>query len=513
MKYSKKQKSLTLKVALFATGISGIVAEYILSTLASYFIGNAIMQFTLIVSIMLFAMGLGSRLSKSLTKNVVVYFIVTELVLSVLVSFSAIVSYLIYGFTDISWLVIYLLSILVGILIGLEIPLATRINNDFEELRVNISNILEKDYYGSLIGGLFFAFIGLPYLGLTYTPFILGLLNLGVSFWLFIVLKDVIPLKAKKILSYIYMLVTILIIGGLYFAQPIVKYGEQAKYKDKIIFNKQTKYQKLVITKWKDWYSLYINGNQQLSTFDEFMYHEPMVHLPMQLIKKRKNILILGGGDGCIAREVLKYDDVKTVTLVDLDYEMLELGKNNPIFLELNKNSLNNSKLTTFAEDAFNFLENTSKKYDAIFIDLPDPNNIDLNKLYTKEFYYLCNQKLTNDGILITQSGSPYYATKAFYCIEKTIRKANFETLPVHNQILTLGEWGWIIGTKHKISDYQLAQVNVSKIESLKWLNNKAIQQITSFGKPLVDTTGVEINTIFSPKLYRYYKEGNWDLY
>lgn len=512
MKYSKKQKSLTLKVALFATGISGIVAEYILSTLASYFIGNAILQFTLIVSIMLFAMGLGSRLSKSLTKNVVLYFIATELILSILVSFSALVSYIIYGVTDISWLVIYLLSILIGILIGLEIPLATRINDDFEELRINISNILEKDYFGSLIGGLFFAFVGLPYLGLTYTPFILGLLNLGVSFWLFLVLKEAISKKAQRALTITYIIVTSLIIAGVCFAEPIVTFGEQVKYKDKIVYSKQTKYQKIVITKWQDWHSLYINGNQQLSSFDEFMYHEPMVHLPMNLIDKKSNILILGGGDGCIARELFKYDTIENITLVDLDQEMLNLGKNNAIFTELNEGSMTNTKLTTVAKDAFNFLEDSKTTYDAIFIDLPDPNNVDLNKLYTKEFYYICKSKLADNGILITQSGSPYYATKAFYCIEKTLRAAGFKTLPMHNQVLTLGEWGWIIGTKQEITKQELAEVDVSNL-SLKWLTNNSINQITSFGKPLADTTGIKINTIFSPKLYTYYKQGNWDLY
>ncbi|WP_299885629.1 polyamine aminopropyltransferase [uncultured Lacinutrix sp.] len=512
LKYSIKQKSFALKVALFATGISGIVAEYILSTLASYFIGNAILQFTLIVSIMLFAMGLGSRFSKLINKNIILYFVVTELVLSLLVSFSAIISYLIYGFTDISWLVIYILSILIGLLIGLEIPLATRINNQYEELRLNISNILEKDYFGSLIGGLFFAFIGLPYLGLTYTPFILGLLNLTVSFWLFIVLKDAINKKSQKVLSFVYIITTIIIFCGLFFAEPIVTYGEQAKYKDKIVYNKQTKYQKIVITKWKKNHSLYINGNQQLSTFDEFMYHEPMVHLPMQLSAENKNILILGGGDGCIAREVFKYNEVEKITLVDLDKEMINLGKSHEVFTKLNKNAMNNPKLKTITQDAFTFLEKTKETYDVIFIDLPDPNNVDLNKLYSKEFYRLCKNRLAQKGILITQSGSPYYATKAFYCIQKTLKAANFETMPIHNQVLTLGEWGWTIASNNEITKEQLENINFSNLK-LKWLTKNAINQITSFGKPLVDTTGIEVNTIFSPKLYTYYKKGNWDLY
>lgn len=512
MGYSKKQKSLALKIALFATGVSGIVAEYILSTLASYFIGNAILQFTLIVSIMLFAMGLGSRFSKRFTSQVIVWFILTELLLSILVSFSALVAYWVYGVTDISWLVIYCLSIAIGLLIGLEIPFATRINDEFEELRLNISSILEKDYFGSLLGGLFFAFVGLPYLGLTYTPFVLGILNLTVSFFLFKILQEYIAPAAKRGLKIAYALVTLAIVVGVYFAKPIVKYGEQVKYKDKIVFSEQTRYQKIVITQWKNWHSLYINGNQQLSSFDEFMYHEPMAHIPMSLLKQRSNILILGGGDGCLARELLRYPEVKSMTLVDLDPRMIALGKSYPVLKELNENAMNNPKVTCVSEDAFNFLEKAPAQFDAIFVDLPDPNSVDLNKLYTKQFYQLCYQKLREEGVLITQAGSPYYATKAFYCIDKTFRAAGFKTLPIHNQVLTLGEWGWVLGMKQPVEGRIMDTRGFERMK-LKWLTAEAIPQLTSFGKPLVDTTGVEVNTIFEPKLYTYYRDGNWDLY
>jgi len=509
---NKKRKSLALKAALFATGISGIVAEYILSTLASYFIGNAILQFTLIVSIMLFSMGLGSRISKLFNKNLVFYFVLIELILSVLVSFVAIISYLVYGFTDTSWIVIYLLSIIVGLLIGLEIPFATRINNEFEELRLNISSILENDYYGSLIGGLFFAFVGLPYLGLTYTPFVLGIINLTVSFWMFYTLKDYILPKHKKLLKSLYIVVSLSIILGIYFAKPIIFFGEQAKYSDKIILTKQTKYQKIVVTKWQNWHSLYINGNQQLSTFDEFMYHEPMVHTALGLTPKKSNILILGGGDGCIVRELLKYDDVEHITLVDLDNGMIEIGKNNPIFTSLNNNSLTNPKVKVKIADAFTFLEKTSQLFDVILVDLPDPNNVDLNKLYTKEFYKLSKKRLSPNGCFITQSGSPYYATRAFYCIDKTLKAAGLYTFPIHNQVLTLGEWSWVIAKKNPILKKDILNINVTKL-NLKWFNNESLSLISSFGKPLVDTTNIKINTIFSPVLYTYYKKGNWDLY
>jgi spermidine synthase len=164
---------------------------------------------------MLFSMGLGSRFSKSFNSKIIIYFVGVELMLSLLVSFSAIASYLVYGLTSISWLIIYLLSIIIGFLIGLEIPFATRINSDFEELRLNVSNILEKDYYGSLLGGLFFAFVGLPYLGLTYTPFVLGAINLIVSFWLFYVLKEDISVKTRRYITVAYVAISLLMIIGV----------------------------------------------------------------------------------------------------------------------------------------------------------------------------------------------------------------------------------------------------------------------------------------------------------
>ena len=457
-------------------------------------------------------MGLGSRFSKSFNSKIIIYFVGVELMLSLLVSFSAIASYLVYGLTSISWLIIYLLSIIIGFLIGLEIPFATRINSDFEELRLNISNILEKDYYGSLLGGLFFAFVGLPYLGLTYTPFVLGAINLIVSFWLFYVLKEDISVKTRRYITVAYVAISFLMIIGVIYAKPLVLFGEQVKYKDKIVFSEQTKYQKIVITQWQQWHSLYINGNQQLSTFDEYLYHEPMVHTTLALTQHKSNILVLGGGDGCIVRELLKYDSISKITLVDLDQRMLDLGKSNPIFQKLNANAFSNIKVETVVADAFNFLEATPAIYDAILVDLPDPNNVDLNKLYTKEFYRLCYARLTDNGTFITQAGSPYYATKAFYCIEKTLRAARFYTLPMHNQVLTLGEWGWVLAKKRPFKQRIINDLDIAYNE-LKWLNKSALNGLTAFGKPLVDTTNIAVNTIFSPKLYLYYKEGNWKLY
>lgn len=511
-----KLKSPILKLALFATGLSGIVAEYILSTLASYFLGNSLFQWTMIVSIMLFSMGLGSRWSKHINGNLLSKFIYIELALSLLVSFSSLIAYTTAAFSSYIGIIIYGLSILIGVLIGLEIPLVIRINKEFESLKVNIASVMEKDYWGSLVGGIFFAFVGLPILGLTYTPFVLGAVNFSVALILLFTVQNELNLK-KRTLWLSSSSTAILILVGFFFAKPIVLFGEQKRYTDKVIYSEQSRYQRLVLTEWKNDYWLYIDGNQQFSTVDEDKYHEPLVHPVMQLTKEHQNILILGGGDGCAVREVLKYSDVGRITLVDLDPAMTDLGKEHPIMMQINQGAMTNEKLEIVNADGFKFLETTPDYFDVIIIDLPDPKSVDLNRLYSKEFYTLCKKQLRPNGFLITQAGSPYFATKAFQCIELTMKAAGFETAMLHNHVITLGEWGWVIGAnnfpKGKLKD-ALNTLEFDNVDT-RWINNEAMTLMTSFGKDIYFTDGgeVEVNTIHNPALYHYYLKGNWDLY
>lgn len=508
-------RSNILKLALFATGLSGIVAEYILSTLATYFLGDSVFQWTMIVSIMLFSMGLGSGLSRLFKTNLLQKFIFIEFILSIMVSFSSLLTYTTAAYTSYTGFIIYAMSIIIGILIGMEIPLVVRLNNEFEELRVNVASVIEKDYYGSLAGGVFFAFVGLPYLGLTYTPFVLGAINFSVALCLVFMLWSGMELNLKRKLTYFATLVLLLIGTGTFVAKPIIVWGEQQKYADKVVYHKQSKYQRIIITQWKENYWLFINRNEQFSTLDEMMYHEPLVHPIVKITPNPKNILIMGGGDGCAVRELLKYPNIESIHLVDLDPAMTDLGKHHPIMKKINKNAMNHPKLTVLNEDGYVFLEKDDKFYDIIIVDLPDPKTVELGRLYSYEFYKLCNKRLRPHGAIITQAGSPYYSTKAFRCNQKTMAAANFQVLPLHNQILTMGEWGWILGVKEN------RKVNLKKkLRSLKfddietrWINNEAMLLITSFGKDIYikPSDSIEINTIHNPVLYQYYLKGNWD--
>ncbi|MEM7109993.1 MAG: polyamine aminopropyltransferase [Bacteroidota bacterium] len=512
-----KLRSNILKLALFATGLSGIVAEYILSTLATYFLGDSVFQWTMIVSIMLFSMGLGSRISKSITSRLLEKFIAIEFTLSVLSAFVSVITYSVSAYYGYVGFVIYGLSILIGLLIGMEIPIVIRLNDEFEDLRVNVSTVMEKDYYGSLLGGVFFAFVGLPYLGLTYTPFILGSINFLVAIGLYLMLRNVVEPKARVKLNLSSFGVFILLLMGVFLARPIIFYGEQSRYKDRVIYEEQTKYQKITITRSEDGYWLFINGNQQLSSIDEVRYHEPLVHPVMRLSKNPVNILVMGGGDGGAAREILKYRSVESITLVDLDPAMTNLGQTYSWLVSMNNNAMNHEKVEVINEDGFTYLTSDGQFYDVVIVDLPDPKTVELGRLYSYEFYSLCYKRLRPNGLIITQAGSPYYSAQAFNCIEKTMSEAGFATIPLHNQVVTLGEWGWVLGSKSIPKARLKPTLQSLKYENIEteWISHEAMTLITSFGKKVFpgDSLPVEVNRIHNPVLYKYYLDGKWDLY
>ncbi|OQY49522.1 MAG: spermidine synthase, partial [Desulfobacteraceae bacterium 4572_89] len=303
----QKSRSRALQFCLFATGCSGIVAEFVLSTLATYLMGNATLQWTLIMSFMLFAMGLGSRWSRNFKTHLLDTFIVVEMLLSSLCALSAVLCFGLSIYMESREAVIYPLALAIGFLIGLEIPLATRINSGYQELRTNIASVLEMDYFGSLLGGILFAFVFLPFLGFAYTPVLLGSINFLVALWL------------------------------------LVRFHRLTHFRK--VLSRQTRYQKIVMTRWRSHYWLYINGQEQFSTYDEERYHEPLVHPAMGLASSHGKILILGGGDGLALREVLKYRDVGSVTLVDLDPVMTRLAKNHPVLTGINHRSFHDPRV------------------------------------------------------------------------------------------------------------------------------------------------------------------------
>ena len=513
---SPQSLGVALKVCLFATGCAAIVAEYTLATLASYLIGNAIIQWTLVISLMLFSMGLGSRATRNIKEKLLDRYIAVEYVLSLLCAFSAIFCYSAAAFTQNIGIVVYGSACMIGFFTGMELPLITRVNNNYQPLRDNIASVMEYDYYGALIGGGLFAFLLLPFLGLTYTPILLGTINLlvaGLILWKFSSF-----LTQPKIFGVGFVISLTLVIIASISAKPIVLYGEQSKYRDPIVYEEQTRYQKIVITKWKNNYWLFLNGSEQFSTYDEERYHEPLIHPAMTLAKERKQILVLGGGDGLAVREILKYSKVQSIDLVDLDPAITKLAQTHKIFLNVNKSSLLNPKVNVVNQDAYHYVNQIEKLFDVIVLDLPDPKTVSLSLLYSTGFYKSLKRRLKPFGVVVTQATSPLYSSKAFLCILKSMRTAGFSSIPYWNDVPTLGQWGWVLGVKDKAMPEKKLKLTLDILDfssiDTRFLTKDAMIAMTRFGKGTFEVMSeIEPNTEFNHIILKYYRQGDWEIY
>lgn len=498
-----KNYRLLMLTTLIISGCS-ICYELIISAVSSYLVGDSVLQFSVTIGLYMSAMGLGSYISKFLKKDLFNKFVIVEIGVGIIGGISSLILFLSNLYIVAYPLVMYIEIIIIGTFVGVEIPLLTRIiENDADNLRVTLSSIFSFDYIGGLIGSIAFPLILLPQLGYFATAFLTGAMNIFAA--MLIVFKYSSRIKNVYIYKVIVVLLFIIMLFGAIFSENVSNYIEGGLYRDRVIFSKHTQYQHIVMTKHKDDLRLFIDGNVQFSSIDEYRYHEALVHIPMSKAKKRDRVLVLGGGDGLAVRELLKYEDTK-ITLVDLDKEIVELSKTNKQIAKLNENSLNNERVDIIIGDGYSFLEKNKEKFDVIIVDFPDPNNETLNKLYTNIFYRLCHNSLTQDGIMAVQSTSPYYATKAFWCINKTIESEGFFVKPYHLQVPAFGDWGFNLASKKELDNKFIINVDT------KFLDETNVDALFLFGKDEIDKK-IEINKLSKPCLLQYYTEAekNWN--
>lgn len=290
-------------------------------------------------------------------------------------------------------------------------------------------------------------------------------------------------------------------------------YESQTKFHDKVVYSYTTPFQRLDITEWKGNYWFYQDGINQFSAIDSWLYFEPFAHPAMQLLQPSARVLVVGGENGMLARELLKYQQVH-VDLIPVDKAYLDLSKSLSFFTEQHEEVFAEDRLSVLEGDAFRLLNKSLQTYDAVFVDVPDPIDIQLNQYFSKEFYALCYAALDKKGLLITQSGSPYFATTAFRSIQKTIAAAGFEVQAYHNQVLSLGEWAWTIGAKSGQNDNLRSDLKALSFDGVEtqWLNNEAMRMMLSFGKSYVTSGDIKVNSIKDPVIYRYYNQGNYQL-
>ncbi len=514
---------LLISVLMIAT--CGIFYELLLGSISTYFLGSSILHFSITIGVFMFFMGVGSYISKFIQSNLLENFVNIEIALGLIGGFSAFFLYMGFTMTEMYYLIAFIFLAAIGILIGLEIPLVARIINEYSNIKETVANVLSFDYIGALLASVLFPLFLLPYFGIMKTSFLIGLLNISVAIFNSYSFKDKLTNYKKK--TTVSVIVSAILLCGFFYSFSINSFFEQLMYQDKILLTKQSQYQRIVFTRWNEDFRLFLNGHLQFSSADEYRYHESFVHIPMLLSQNHEHILILGGGDGMALREILKYADVKHVDMVDLDPEMTGLATHDRIFKKLNCNSMSSPKLTIHNEDAFNFIQKSSAMYSLILIDLPDPNDTGLGKLYSKEFYSFAKKRLAVGGIISTQATSPYFAREAFWCIAHTMQAAFSSVVPYTVYVPSFGQWGFVMAVQHmnvseKLKDSAFVAKLIKHMEirlqdlpfakNFKYISAATIPSLFVFDKD-TDEEPTDTNTLNTQKLVQYYEQSlkNWE--
>lgn len=498
-KLTSKQTTILL-VSILIVALCGIAYQLIISTVSSYLLGNSVYQFSLTIGFFMFSMGVGSYLTKLLNDNLIQNFIAIEIAISLIGGVCSLLLLMAFPFTRALYeTVMFSLIFSIGALVGMEIPILTSILSNKNSTKDSIANVLALDYFGALIGSVAFPLLLLPHLGLIRSSFAIGLITIFTALINIHFFKDY--LTKARLMFWVSIAVLVMLVLFTVFGTRLSSYAEKHLYFDQVIYKKQTQYQRIVVTQSQTTPDsrLYIDGHIQFSSRDEYRYHESLVHPLMSIPGKKENVLILGGGDGLAVRELLKYNDIKQIHLVDIDPEMTRVSAELPMLAKLNENSLESEKLTIINEDAFTFINQAGIAYDRVIIDMPDPHNEAINKLYSKEFYTMIRKRLSPGGLVVTQSSSPFFTPRTYWCIEKTLDFVFDDILSFQTAIPSFGIWGFHIARADDVIPTEF-EIDVET----RFINKEVMSAATVFADDIAKMD-VPVNSIMEPKLYQLY--------
>jgi len=499
-----------LLAAVFVIAVCGLVYELIAAALSSYLLGSSVTQFSIVIGVFLTAMGIGSYLTRFLRRRLIDTFVAIQIGIAISGGLSAAV--LLMAFATLGTYLPVLVTVLTvtGTLVGMEIPLLIRILRSQDALRITVSNVLALDYIGALLASCAFPIVFVPYLGLLRTSFVFGLINVAVAAVALRVMGNF--LRHKRTLAIAAGLCAAVLVVGLAGSGAFTSLAETLLYQDEIVLARQTPYQRIIVTRWRDDVRLFIDGHLQFSSVDEHRYHEALVHPSMSAAPAAKRALVLGGGDGMTLREILKYNRIESIDLVDLDEEMIRLFHDRPQLAALSGNALSDPRVRIHIGDAGKFLERTDQSWDLIFMDLPDPNSLSVARLYTKSSFKLAGKHLSVHGIIVTQATSPYYAPEAFSCIVKTVEEApvgpegeaGLKVYPYHVYVPSFGDWGFVMASRKAIDPKELRVADVP----LKFLTNDVLPTLFVFSKDMSPESEIYTNRLDDQVLVKYYRQG-----
>ena len=488
--------SYAIYVTVVVVATAGLVYELVAAAAASYLLGDSITQFSTVIGSYLFAMGVGSFLSRYVQRGLAARFVQIEVLVGLVGGWATALLFVAFAQTPHFRAVLYGLVGVTGVLVGLEIPLLLRLLRDRLVFRELVAQVLSLDYAGALAASLLFPLLLVPRLGLIRTSLLVGLANAAVGLWSTWIFRR--ELAAPGFLRAFAVAAVLVLGGGALAADRITTWSEDRLYADEIILARTSPYQRIVLTRGGDDLRLFLNGHLQFSSRDEYRYHEALVHPALATHPRPRRVLVLGGGDGLAVREILRYPAVERVTLVDLDSEMTRLFTANPLLATVNAGALRDPRVRVVNADAFVWLADTGERFDVVIADFPDPHNFSLGKLDSRTFYRVLRARLAPGGLAALQATSPMFARRSFWCIVETVRSAGLTARPYHVYVPSFGEWGFVLA-----GDETWAPPHAYPA-GLRFLTAEATPALFAF-PPDMAAVPVEVNRLDNQILVHYY--------
>lgn len=490
---------IALLASVFVVAACGLVYELSAAALSSYLLGDSVLQFSTIIGTYLFAMGVGSWLSRYFERQLPAHFLRIELMVALVGGALPALLFIANAYIPGAFrLLLYALVLVVGTLVGLEIPLVMRILRRNVVLKDLVSQVLTFDYLGALAVSVAFPLLLVPQLGMIRTGLLFGLMNAAVALWALWLFRHELRRVGAHALACLLALAALA--GAFVFSEQITTLAEDKFYQDRIVFAASSPYQRIVVTRGAAGHRLFLNGNLQFAERDEYRYHEALVHPVMAAHGAPKKVAVLGGGDGMAVREILKYPSVESVTLVELDPNMTRLFSEHETLAALNAGALKSPKLRIVNTDAFQWLQRAGEIFDVIVVDFPDPTNFAIGKLYTNSFYALLDKRLSASGYAVIQTTSPLVARRSFWTVAATVESVGLLATPYHAHVPSFGEWGYIIASRRP---YRLPD---ALPDGLRFLALSALPQLFEFPRDMARVPA-EVNRLSNQTLVTTYEQ------
>ncbi|SHN37461.1 polyamine aminopropyltransferase [Actinacidiphila paucisporea] len=425
--------------AVFVCAACGLVYELELVALASYLVGDSVTQASVILSVMVFAMGCGSLLAKRLRGRAAAAFAAVETGLALVGGLSVMVLYGFFAWFGQATAAMVGCAFAIGVLTGAEVPLLMTLVQRIRQQDAGgaVADLFAADYVGALVGGLAFPFLLLPHFGQLTGALATGVVNAAAGgatvLWLF---RGDLSRRARGWLLVANVLVLAVLAGAGAAAGPFERAARHAVYGGDVRVAEQTSVQEIVLTGGDGAgggpLRLYLDGRLRVSGSATARYAQALVHPAMNGPHAR--VLVLGGGDGLALREVLRYKDVAALTAVQPDGELLRLGRTDPGLRALNGDAYADPRVRAVTADPFDWLRGPHREaagpYDVIVADLADPGISRSAKLYSQEFYGLAARALAPGGRLAVRAGTAAGAARTFWTIDATVRAVGLQTSP-----------------------------------------------------------------------------------